>query len=97
MDIIKIPIGARQWIEIVFLPPSDKRLQDCHAYYIYNKDRTEKRGLFGTIYIRNDWKGYKLKGLLDHELQHFYNDYFDEQMATLSGKVSERFWSVFEE
>lgn len=93
---IRVKFNEKQYIEVVFISPNNRKLEKCHAYYIAKEGRTS-RGLFGTIYIRNDWTGAKLKGLLDHELQHFYHDWIDEQVATLAGAVSEAFWIRYDE
>lgn len=81
----------KQWVTIRFLKPDDTRLEHCHAYYQWNTKRRHKRGLFGTLYIRNDWNGSRLDGLIVHELEHFVTDYFDEARAALMGKVTESF------
>ena len=81
----------KQWITVRFIKPDDQRLEKCHAYYSSNPKRRHDSGLFGTLYIRDDWNGSRLDGLITHELQHFVNDYYDEPMAELMGKITEDF------
>jgi hypothetical protein len=67
---------GRQWIEVRFVDPSHEYLQEAHAFYWTAAKRKPRSGLFGYIYIRNDWDGYALDELITHEVGHMVMDWF---------------------
>ena len=100
----------KQWFNVYVAknPAWFKRKNQCHAYYLAAETRSQRKGLFGYIYLSELNPSPMAHELVAHEVQHLIFDWVltrkgmniseknEERIATMTGEIARRFWRKYE-